>query len=514
VFQCGFSKKLNFEVDLNNNVLYRKYRPQKFNQVIGQEVNVKILKNIIAKSESVHAMIFCGTRGTGKTTLAKIFAKALLCEKFSQNLDVCGNCKYCQNIEGSNYSIVEIDAASNNGVDEVRNIRDGIELSTESGKKIYIIDEVHMFTKSAFNALLKTIEEPPANVYFILATTEFDKIPETIASRCLKLDFNLTEEQTMYEYFETIIAQEDFKVDNEALKLVIENSNGSIRDGLSVLEKLKIFATNDDLIDINEASKVLGTIPTTQIIKLLNQINKREVEESNNLLSEISTRSLDYKTFIEQLIIQLDKIPELLSVQKSILEIYLSIDKISNQNVVFIMIKAVINDHMNSFLVNEKIQPIKKELVLSNIDEPTQLPKIEQTVQSKIIHLDIEDILSEATKNDKLVAINKINKFKQVEDDIKYTHVINAIQNKLIVVASSSNGIIFETTSESIITFLTENKNDVDRLLSKVYNHKLAYHICKSSDWQEIRKNFIEKNKLKKQIARTRQQLMEDFNEK
>ncbi len=497
---------------MNNNVLYRKYRPQNFNSVVGQEVNVKILQNIIAKNESVHAMIFCGTRGTGKTTLAKIFAKALLCENFTQKKDICGECKYCQLSEGENYSIIEIDAASNNGVDEVRNIRDGIELATESGKKIYIIDEVHMFTKSAFNALLKTIEEPPANVYFILATTEFDKIPETIASRCLKLDFNLTDENKMYEYFETIIAQEDFEVDQEALELVVENSNGSIRDGLSVLEKLKIFATEDDLIDIDEASKVLGTIPNNQIIKLLELVEEKKSTEFNELLNKIGTMSLDYKSFIEQLIIQLDKMPNLVHVQKKILDIYLNIDKISNQNILFILVKRVFDETTMSDFKYNVAKPEKTPQAVEKKEEtvPTKVIN-EDVVENKIIKLDIEEILGKATKEDKAVAINKINKFKQVEDDIKYTHVINAIQTKLDIVAASANGIVFETTSESIVTFLSENKQDVDRLLSKVYNHNLAYHIHSQEEWQKIRNDFIQQAKVKKQIENTRKQLMEDF---
>lgn len=217
--------------------LYRAYRPEIFDEIMGQEHIVRILKNQIETDSTSHAYLFCGTRGTGKTTTARILAKGLNCT--SDESRPCGTCSACRSIkEGTYLDVVEIDAASNNGVDNIRELRESVKYPPAAGrKKVYIIDEVHMLSTGAFNALLKTLEEPPEYVVFILATTEPQKLPATILSRCMRLDFRRVPEQVLIEGMQEICAKRGITVSEDALRIITANADGSVRDGLSILDQ-------------------------------------------------------------------------------------------------------------------------------------------------------------------------------------------------------------------------------------------------------------------------------------
>ena len=217
--------------------LYRAYRPEVFDEIMGQEHIVRILKNQIETDSTSHAYLFCGTRGTGKTTTARILAKGLNCT--SDGSRPCGTCSTCRSIkEGTYLDVVEIDAASNNGVDNIRELRESVKYPPAAGrKKVYIIDEVHMLSTGAFNALLKTLEEPPEYVVFILATTEPQKLPATILSRCMRLDFKRVPEQVLIEGMQEICAKRGIIVSDDALRIIAANADGSVRDGLSILDQ-------------------------------------------------------------------------------------------------------------------------------------------------------------------------------------------------------------------------------------------------------------------------------------
>lgn len=226
--------------------IYRRFRPETFDKVLGQEHIVKVLSNQIKEDKVGHAYLFCGTRGTGKTTIARLLAKGVNC--LSETVKPCGICENCQEIKNGTFvDVIEIDAASNNGVDNIRELRESVKYPPSVGKKkVYIIDEVHMLSKGAFNALLKTLEEPPENVLFVLATTEANKLPATIMSRCLRFDFRRVPAPEIMKGMKEICNEVGIKIDNESLALLASNADGSVRDGLSILEQC-ISAASDEI---------------------------------------------------------------------------------------------------------------------------------------------------------------------------------------------------------------------------------------------------------------------------
>ena len=257
--------------------LYRKFRPQEFEDVKGQEHIVTTLKNQIKADRIGHAYLFCGTRGTGKTTVAKIFAKAVNCEHPVDG-SPCGKCPACQVIAaGTSMNVIEIDAASNNGVDNIRQIREEVSYRPTEGKyKVYIIDEVHMLSAGAFNALLKTLEEPPAYVIFILATTEAHKIPITILSRCQRYDFHRISIDTITDRLAELMRTEQVDVEERALRYVAKAGDGSMRDALSLLDQCIAFHLGEKLTYEN-VLEVLGAVDTEVFSALLRQVLAKDV---------------------------------------------------------------------------------------------------------------------------------------------------------------------------------------------------------------------------------------------
>ncbi len=282
--------------------LYRKWRPDQFTDVKGQDHIVTTLKNQIKADRIGHAYLFCGTRGTGKTSVAKIFARAVNCESPVDG-SPCGTCAACRSIAaGTSMNVIEIDAASNNGVDNIREIRDEVSYSPTEGKyKVYIIDEVHMLSIGAFNALLKTLEEPPAYVIFILATTESHKIPITILSRCQRYDFKRITIDTIADRLLYLMEEESVEVEERAIRYVAKAADGSMRDALSLLDQCLAFYMGEKLT-YDKALEVLGAVDIEVFMDLLDQVLAKDVAQVMQIVDELVMQGRDLNQFVTDFI--------------------------------------------------------------------------------------------------------------------------------------------------------------------------------------------------------------------
>lgn len=375
--------------------LYRKYRPSNFDEVVGQQPIIQTLKNAIVQNRIAHAYLFCGPRGTGKTSIAKIFAKMLNCEDESNKpCGKCTNCKMVQN--GSHPDIIEIDAASNNGVDEVRNLIDKVKYAPMQGKyKVYIIDEVHMMTTGAFNALLKTIEEPPAHVVFILATTEPNKVIPTIISRCQRFDFNKVSQKNIEKRLSIVCKEEKIEIDPEAISLIAQLADGGMRDSLSILDQCIAYCSSN--ITVDNVREIYGVLTTSDIGKLFEHLYAHEVDALIQQIQECSDKGMDLKRLTSDFI--------------TLLKESIILDYSSNSQLVSNTHKEVIEKYLlkspSPFrfnVLNELMDVFNKYNYASNVLdylETALLKSISNSyeIKSKITHDVIEDSDGEKEEN-------------------------------------------------------------------------------------------------------------------
>ncbi len=281
--------------------LYRKYRPKNFDEVLGQDHITRVLKNQISMGNIAHAYLFSGTRGTGKTSTAKIFSRAVNCLN-PQDGNPCNQCHVCRGImDESIMDVVEMDAASNRGIEDIRDLREKVKYPPTSGKyKVYIIDEVHMLTAPAFNALLKTLEEPPKHLIFILATTEPEKLPQTILSRCQRFDFKRVSTKDIRENMKNICKDLGIEVEDRVLNLIARNTDGAMRDALSLLDQCLSFSSGK--ITYDEAISILGMVDGSRIMELIKAIIGKDIEKSLEYMNEIIEDGKDIHQFIKDII--------------------------------------------------------------------------------------------------------------------------------------------------------------------------------------------------------------------
>ena len=402
--------------------LYKKYRPRLFDNIVGQEKVVEVLKNQIKNDRTGHAYLFTGVRGTGKTSIAKIMAQAVNCPNLKDG-NPCNECKICKSIlEGNNTDIIEMDAASNNGVDDIRSIKDEISfLPTSSKYRVYIIDEVHMLSMGAFNALLKTLEEPPSHVKFILATTEPQKLPATIISRCQRFEFIKIDEEKIYGLLKKIAVEMNIKIEDNALKLISILARGSARDGISILESISNLSGE---IKVKDVRNIIG-MPETKII--INVFKNILLSDSKTLIKNINLLFNEGKepiTILTELLnvitaCYLEESTTLSTYdeeERQMISKYFNLDKIE----VYKIIKDILN-----IISDAKYVEDKKIIVLSGmleILEKNRNNKYLSNSVKNIENINVENVLAKTLKEDVKVE-NK--KETILEENIETDKVIN-----------------------------------------------------------------------------------------
>ena len=517
--------------------LYRKYRPKTFELVYGQDVIVKTLKNVIKNDKLSHAYLFTGPRGTGKTSSAKLFAKAINCLN-NKDGDACNECENCKSFNNnSNPDIIEIDAASNNGVDEIREIKNKVSLVPSMSKyKVYIIDEVHMLSIGAFNALLKTLEEPPEYIIFILATTEPQKIPATIISRCQRFDFKSISHDKMKQCLENIISKENISIDDGAIEEIINNSKGGMRDAIGLLDQASAFCNNN--ITANDIEELSGNISIKQIRTFLSNIMQKEYNVIFDLISNYSSNGKDFALICEKIInyiregilykkkINTDKI---LDEDKNIFDklsdtdLYDLIDYLSDTLVkvknsyqkeltfevqMIQMIDKIFNKESNvsrETSINEiKTENINvpretsiNEMKVENTNVPRETLKIENKTDSVIEELKnvrINNILKNATKQNITFIKDLWSNINEYLINEKYKMVAGMLVNATPV-AASKKGIIITLPLESSISRIEKEYDNSKELLNEIYNGNYKVVYISEQYWKKVRPKFVEKAK-------------------
>lgn len=510
--------------------LYRKYRPNNFNEVVGQDIIIKTIKNAIKNNKLTHAYIFSGPRGTGKTSTAKIIAKTINCLN-PVNLVPCNKCVNCTQINNKqSIDIIEIDAASNNGVDEIRELRNNVSLVPSTGKyKIYIIDEVHMLTIGAFNALLKTLEEPPAHVIFILATTELYKIPVTILSRCQKFEFKKIGVNKIKEKIEEIIKLEKINIEEDAITEIARLADGGMRDALSILDQ--VIAYSDSKITVKEVHEINGTIPQYELKKFIELICNKDY---NNIFEMIDKFDNDGKNFVklsEEIIAFYRNILLVLNAKTYVKnnisnsEIYESFINVINEDNIIENIKEfnkIIPDMKKSNnpklifetviikLLNTKknIEEIKIENIIK--EEPKkeikkELPKIElnknidNELLEKLEKIRINNTLCNFNKKQLIDMKIKLEEIRIMLMNPEYSEITSLVLEGTLK-AVGNNNMIFVYENERLSKIFNEQILKIENLFNEVFNQKYLPISTNIETWNVIKEEFNNKKKIYKYI--------------
>ena len=537
--------------------LYRTWRPQRFEDVVGQEMITKTLRNAVMTNQTSHAYLFTGPRGTGKTSTAKIFAKAINCHH-QENGEPCNECEICKAItNGSLNDVLEIDAASNNGVEEIRDIRDKVKYApTQADYKVYIIDEVHMLSTGAFNALLKTLEEPPANVVFILATTEPHKIPATIISRTQRFDFKRITSATILKRMEYILNQKGIQYEDAALKVIAKAAEGGMRDALSILDQVISFGENN--VTLENALLVTGSVTKTDLLNYLQAVVDQKTPEALEMIHKLVQDGKDASRIVEDLVeycrdlLLYQQSPAMLEETKlgMLDEDFKKFAQEIEPETVYQMIN-ILNEQQENMrytshptvyleVLTVKLSQLKNQLQVSQANaqpaisaDQAQIDRLMNRIQQlqdqinslqqtqpqasrpvrrqvvstnqtkvkevKVNYEKVNEVLGNATRAD-------LNRFQQVWGDLVNMLTVpqRAIMSVSRPVAASSEGVVIGFEYPYLCQKAIDDRELQDALtngLSRLVDQDLSLLFLPNEQWLKIRKDYLAKRKVGKTNA-------------
>ena len=512
--------------------LYRKYRPHKFKDVVGQNVVVKILENSILNNKIGHAYIFSGPRGTGKTSIAKIFARAVNCLKTTDG-DVCGECESCKSNIEEELDIVEIDAASNNGVDEIREITNNVKLMPSNLKyRIYIIDEVHMLSTSAFNALLKTLEEPPAHAIFILATTEVNKIPATVISRCQKFDFKKINDNDIVNRLKFILKEENKKLNDDIVNTIAKLSDGGLRDAINLLDQA--LSLNKEDVSVDDIYNLIGDINQDNVFEILTAITSGDIKNVIKIIDEYYNNGINFIKVCEKLELLIkdiliynntenyfdkeyeDKLYDyakidtdlFLELSTQLFDLNYDLKKSNNQKIVaeIYLIKMTllftekthkkeedkledksIKDSNNSQESKEESKKITKDKEITQ-QETTTSEENEILIENRKIN--INNCLYNANKQLKNKFIENYDAIREYVTNKKYNSIANLLLKSTPEVVGETN-ILFTFKNNFEVVLFDKNTNEIVKLLKMIYNNDYVVVAVTNEEWNDIKAEYI-----------------------
>ena len=524
--------------------LYRKYRPKNFDEIVGQDIIKKTIINEINNNKISHAYLFCGPRGTGKTSIAKLIAKLINCTNQKDGMS-CEQCTTCVNHK-NNVDIIEIDAASNNGVDEIRELKSKVNLLPANSKyKIYIIDEVHMLSIGAFNALLKTLEEPPAHVIFILATTEINKIPITIVSRCQRFDFNKISSKKIYERLKYIAESEKINIEDEAILEISKLTDGGMRDAIGILDKLISYTT--EKITASDVHEINYTVTNSDLNKIIKMLFQNDVKEYINFIDDLDNRGKDLIKLVDELMFAIRDILLGTSTEKIdiniptniLLEYINSLNELSYKmkitNYPKILLETFIislngSKNINLNVEKEPIEEPKKEVVIeqekvsetkeetiavsaSSVEEVKETlteseEKVYDNSEGKIIKeiKTLEELKKIRVNNTLSICDKKLlndlkDNWKQISEySVNQIYGVQAgmlLDSELTVVSEKNILVVFPYQS------MADRANDeiprIEEILKNVFNQEYKFIALDNSEWNVVKREYIKnlKNNIK-----------------